>query len=169
MSIEQVLNGKYLDISLLIYISVSALVGFLIALTTYYWLNHKEQQKKSLLRHRDIEDPIEPDNNPINNAEAIARSKGFKSIEERFRVFRRFLIPLFIIVWALLVIIPTLNKVGGIYVSLLVGALSVIVGMAAKPWIENFIAGLVITLGQTIRVGDTIEIDQQYGIVEEIP
>lgn len=150
------------------YMIGTVLVALLIGFFTYRWLRKVELRKLLLLRHRNVEEPIEPDNAPIDNADEFAKRRGLKSIENRFRLIRRFLIPLFIFIWGFIAIVPTLSVVNSVYVSLLIGAITVIVGMAAKPWIENFIAGLVISLGQSIRVGDTIEIDEQYGIVEEI-
>lgn len=150
------------------YLAGAVFIGMVIGIFTYRWLRKTELRKKISLKQRDFEEPIEPDNSPLPDSDSTAKRRGLRSIENRFRLIRRFLIPLFIFIWGLIAVIPTLSVVSSVYVSLLVGAITVIVGMAAKPWIENFIAGLVISLGQSVRVGDTVEIDEQYGIVEEI-
>lgn len=151
-----------------LYILAAVFAGLLIVFAIYSWLIRAERFKTRLLRRREMSEPVEPSGRPIENSEDIARQRGMRSIELRFRLIRRFLIPLFILFWGLLALIPLLSVVSSVYVSLLVGGMTVILGIAAKPWIENLIAGLVITLGQSIRVGDTIDIDDQYGVVEEI-
>lgn len=45
---------------------------------------------------------------------------------------------------------------------------TVIVGIAARPLIENLFAGLVKTLSGLSRVGDTVLVDEEYGTVEDI-
>jgi small-conductance mechanosensitive channel len=45
---------------------------------------------------------------------------------------------------------------------------TILFGFAAKPFIENIIAGMVITLSKQFNVGDTITIKENYGVVEDI-
>lgn len=153
---------------LAIYLIVVFAIGACIGALTFYWLRKAETLKRRLLKQRDIEEPIEPENTPLNDSEEISRRRGLRSIEQRFRILRRFLIPLFILIWGLVAAVPLVSKVSATYISLIVGAVTVMLGIAAKPWVENFFAGLVITLGQSIRVGDTVDVDGQYGTVEEI-
>lgn len=59
----------------------------------------------------------------------------------------------------------------GVNVALLVGGLGiagVIAGFAARDSLENFISGVTILVDKPFRVGDYIEINDQYGQVDEI-
>lgn len=59
----------------------------------------------------------------------------------------------------------------GVDVRLLVGGLSiagVVAGFAARDSLENFISGVTILVDKPFRVGDYIEIEDQYGQVDEI-
>ena len=59
----------------------------------------------------------------------------------------------------------------GLNVAVLIGGLSiagVIAGFAARDSLENFISGLTILVDQPFRVGDYIEIEDEYGQVDEI-
>lgn len=59
----------------------------------------------------------------------------------------------------------------GVNVTVLIGGLSiagVIAGFAARDSLENFISGVTILVDKPFRVGDYIEIDDEYGQVHEI-
>jgi small conductance mechanosensitive channel len=59
----------------------------------------------------------------------------------------------------------------GVNVAVLVGGLGIagiVAGFAARDSLENFIAGVTVLVDKPFRVGDYIEIDDQYGQVDEI-
>lgn len=59
----------------------------------------------------------------------------------------------------------------GVNITALIAGLSIAgiaVGFAARDSIENFISGVTILIDQPFRVGDYIEIDDEYGQVDEI-
>lgn len=59
----------------------------------------------------------------------------------------------------------------GLNVTVLIGGLGiagVIAGFAARDSLENFISGVTILVDQPFRVGDYIEIEDEYGQVHEI-
>lgn len=59
----------------------------------------------------------------------------------------------------------------GMDVTVLVGGLGiagVVAGFAARDSLENFISGVTILVDKPFRVGDFIEIDDEYGRVDEI-
>lgn len=59
----------------------------------------------------------------------------------------------------------------GVNVAVLVGGLGIagiVAGFAARDSLENFIAGVTVLVDKPFRVGDYIEIGDQYGQVDEI-
>ncbi len=62
---------------------------------------------------------------------------------------------------------PKIEKLGtAMFAS--AGIIGVVVGFAARTTLGSIIAGIVIAFTQPIRLGDTIEIDDKKGKVEEI-
>uniref|UniRef100_A0AAU2K1C3 Mechanosensitive ion channel family protein n=1 Tax=Streptomyces sp. NBC_00049 TaxID=2903617 RepID=A0AAU2K1C3_9ACTN len=68
---------------------------------------------------------------------------------------------------AMLLTFPPMRAVGA---SLLAsaGLLGVVAGIAAQAALGNLFAGLQIAFGDTVRIGDTVVVDQEWGKVEEI-
>ena len=59
----------------------------------------------------------------------------------------------------------------GVNVAVLIGGLGIagiVAGFAARDSLENFIAGVTVLVDKPFRVGDYVEIDDQYGQVDEI-
>jgi len=59
----------------------------------------------------------------------------------------------------------------GLNVAVLIGGLSIagiIAGFAARDSLENFISGVTILVDKPFRVGDYIEVEDEYGQVDEI-
>ncbi len=59
----------------------------------------------------------------------------------------------------------------GLNVTALVAGLSIVgiaVGFAARDSLENFIAGITILVDRPFRIGDNIDLDGQFGTIEEI-
>jgi small-conductance mechanosensitive channel len=100
--------------------------------------------------------------------ESITRRQAVKSIESRFEMMRRFFAPIIILTGAILIILPHLSAVPAAYISLFAGSIAVLIGISAKPFIENLISGVVITLSQPIKINDTVRIDGKYGTVDRI-
>jgi small-conductance mechanosensitive channel len=48
------------------------------------------------------------------------------------------------------------------------GVAGLAIGLAARPLLLNMIAGIQIALTQPIRIGDTVIVEGEYGVVEEI-
>ncbi len=91
-----------------------------------------------------------------------------ESIETRFSIINRSFLVVYILIWAVLMIFPFLGKISATAISLIATVLAVIVGIAARPFLENMIAGIVITLSKQIHAGDTVSIDNEYGTIEDI-
>jgi small-conductance mechanosensitive channel len=87
----------------------------------------------------------------------------------RYRVVRRTVMSTIVFVGVLsaLLVIPQIRAVaGGILASSAVVA--VVIGFAAQRTLGNVIAGILIAFSQPLRLGDTVTIDGDTGIVEDI-
>ena len=87
----------------------------------------------------------------------------------RYRVLRRSVMSAIITVGVLsaLLAIPQVRAVAGaILASSAIAAL--VLGLAAQKTLGNFVAGLLIALTQPLRIGDTVEVGGDAGVVEEI-
>lgn len=96
------------------------------------------------------------------------REQALENFESRFSIVKRTVLVVFVIVWLLVLVFPLFDKVSAAAVSIFAAVLTVIVGTAARPFVENFIAGIVITFSRQLRTGDTVTIDSAYGTVEDI-
>lgn len=105
---------------------------------------------------------------PISDNYEDALSRGLENIETRFSFFRRFTFPLIFGVWVVLLMIPFLEGASKTYTSILVAIITVFISMAAKPYVENLFAGMVVSFSNSVRIGDTVEVDGFYGTIEEI-
>lgn len=117
-------------------------------------------------RHRRFESAktSTPSDSPIVDA----RETAVDSIETRFSIIRRLFFISIVTIWLVALIFPFLNKIPATFVSISVAASGIMVGIAARPFLENLISGIVISFARPVRIGDTVIIDDKYGSVEDI-
>ncbi|WP_436843977.1 mechanosensitive ion channel family protein [Streptomyces subrutilus] len=68
---------------------------------------------------------------------------------------------------AMLMTFPPMRTVGASMLAS-AGVLGIVVGIAAQSSLGNLFAGLQIAFGDTVRIGDTVVVDKEWGTVEEI-
>ena len=85
------------------------------------------------------------------------------------RVFKRMIDTLIIII-AVSAALMTFNSVKQYGLSLFAsaGAAGIIVGLAARPFLSNLIAGVQIALTQPIRIEDAVIVENEWGWIEDI-
>lgn len=140
--------------------SVLTIVGMIL-------LKRMESKRLSALKRKDLSEAVETDS-PEEDSEKIAKHRAVISVENRFIFIRRLFLPSMALFSIFVMVLPFLTFLPAAYISIFAGAIAVLVGMAARPLIENLFAGLVITFNQPIRVGDTVIIQGRYGTVEDI-
>src|SRR6266511_2280328 len=99
----------------------------------------------------------------------IARRELAPEAITRYRVVRRSVTTAIIFVGLLsaLLVIPQVRAVaGGILASSAV--VGIVVGFASQRTLGNFVAGLLIALSQPLRLGDKVQVQNTWGVVEEI-
>jgi small-conductance mechanosensitive channel len=87
----------------------------------------------------------------------------------RYRVLRRSVTAAIVALGVLsaLLVIPQIRAVaGGVLASSAVVGL--VIGMAARTTLANFVAGMLIAFTQPLRLGDEVTVDEDSGTVEEI-
>jgi small-conductance mechanosensitive channel len=99
----------------------------------------------------------------------IARRDLSSGAMTRYRVLRRSVTTAVLVVGILsaLLVIPQVRAVaGGLLASSAV--LGIIVGFASQRTLGNFVAGLLIAFTQPLRLGDSVTLEDNEGVVEEI-
>ena len=97
-----------------------------------------------------------------------SKEKALKNIGARFTIIRRSLFILWLLIMLFLILYPFMGNFSKGVFSVFASTGTIFLGFAAKPFIENIIAGMVITLSKQFNVGDTIVIKDYYGVVEDI-
>ncbi len=150
------------------YIVIVSAVGVIVI----WWLRRTitmvEEQRRKRLQTLNRFDAAVHTESPHENPLIQARKLALESLSSRFSILRRLLIPAVFLLWLVALAYPFLGNVPANVVSLMVAAATVIVGIAAKPYVENLISGIVISFSRLVRIGDTLLIDGNYGTVEDI-
>lgn len=105
---------------------------------------------------------------PEDRPNRRARRKAMESIENRFTIIRRISLFSLIILWMVALVFPYVGNIPATYISIFAASIGVVVGIMARPLIENTIAGIVISFSQPFRVNDTVIVDGHYGTIEDI-
>jgi small-conductance mechanosensitive channel len=92
-----------------------------------------------------------------------------RTLFTQYRIFER-IATVFIVILGVIGALITFEEVRQLGVSLLAsaGVLGIIVGFAAQRSIATVLAGIQLAVSQPIRLGDTVVIENEWGIVEEI-
>ncbi len=149
-----------------IYLGGVAVAGTLALAAAMHLLYRSTQRRRVRFARRSTLSTIEGDV-PLDE-ESVARQRGLAAIHKQFTVTRRLLIPLIAFVVLTLMSIPFLSHVPATLVSFVAASVTIILGVAARPVVENAIAGLVLSFSRAISLGDTVEVHQHYGTVEDI-
>ena len=99
----------------------------------------------------------------------VADNIDARRIHTQIRVIERIVAALVVIIGvaAMLMTFPQIRQLGA---SLLAsaGIAGIVLGLAARPTLSNFIAGLQIALTQPIRLDDVVIVQGEWGRIEEI-
>lgn len=126
-----------------------------------------ERKRKSKLREHSAMQPVET-NTPIDSPMHISRQEAINNIGKRFSIIERMSIIAIIGFWFFLLFLPKMGGISSSVFSILIGSSAVVVGIAARPFIENLISGIIISFSKPFRTGDTVLVDDKYGVVEDI-
>lgn len=146
------------------------------ALVVWAWLHYRvtsvKNQRVDRIRNLVKDDPAAtaaiPTDVLTDKEERQERRSIIKGVKTRFTVIRRTLILCVFIVWSLALVLPFLGELPSTMISIIVAVTTAVIGVAARPLVENMISGIVISFSKQLRVGDTLMMDGQYGTVEDI-
>jgi small-conductance mechanosensitive channel len=130
-------------------------------------LNRSERKKAERIQDLKRFEPVRS-NAPGNNHTEKARASALERLGSRFSIIRRTLLTILVVVWLLLAFFPFLGGFPQSVLSLLGAGGAVLIGIAARPFLENVISGYVVTFSKQFRTGDTVLMDGQYGTIEDI-
>jgi len=99
----------------------------------------------------------------------IKDSLGARRIRTQFQMVRR-IVVIVVQVLALSVMMMTFPKIRELGAGLLAsaGVAGIVIGVAARPFLENLIAGIQIGLTQPIRIEDVVIVEGEWGRIAEI-
>jgi small-conductance mechanosensitive channel len=138
---QQVFTGQILSIA-----NIAAVIWLIVVILSVF-----EQHIKS--KHR------------VDVTDNLAARRVHTQISVLTRVVQVFIIV--IGVAAALMTLPRMRELGtGLLAS--AGVAGLVIGLAARPVLENLIAGLQLALTQPIRLDDVVIIDGEWGRIEEI-
>jgi moderate conductance mechanosensitive channel len=158
------------------FLSVVSSLAYPIVLTTivvfiYFLisgnLGNRYRRKVKRINTRIIDDAV-PTDSPIDDHAKTLKTNALDRLEDRFSLMRKSLPFVLFFIWVILVTIPYLSHVPPAYVTIIAGVISLLAGFSLRPFLENLFSGVVIAFFRYVRVGDTVIIDEQYGLIEEL-
>jgi len=151
----------------LIYMGIVLIAGSILLWRTLVYLGAVREGRLKGVKGRRRFDST-PTSTPLMNPREIATERAEQSIQRHFTVMKRVLVPFIVGLTILLAAIPVLAEGSASAASVIGAVLAVVIGLAARPFLENAIAGIVISASRLVRIGDTVKIDDLYGTVEDI-
>ena len=149
----------------LIYMAVVTGVAGLLALILPKIIHRQENKKINRIERIRRFSPIRT-RSPVKEQET--KEHAVESVGGRFSIIRRIALVAVGVLWIFAISFPFLGLVPRTMISILISVTGVMVGIAARPFIENIIAGILISFSRLLRIGDTVLMDEHYGTVEDI-
>lgn len=147
---------------------LAAVVLLLVILVLLRWMLRRTEKKRYVDIQEDEYDNAVPTTTPHSRPQKKARETRKRSVRSRFSIIRRMTTFAIIAIIGIIAIFPMLNNIPAALLSVIIASSGVLIGIAARPFIENLIAGIVITFSRHLRIGDTVQIDEHYGTIEDI-
>ena len=151
----------WIYIALVVTVGGISLLGLLRAIAGY--------KKRKLKRLEEIGtlNPVRTVSPPGDSPEATL-GRAADNISGRFSIIRKGTIAFSVFFIVLVGLLPLSVNLPITSISLLVSAFGIVLGIATRPIIENFISGILLSFSSAVRLGDTVIIDGYYGTVEDI-
>ncbi|MFO8234529.1 MAG: mechanosensitive ion channel family protein [Bacteroidales bacterium] len=150
------------------YIIVVFFTGLIIYLFIKRHLNAVERKGTSFIDKLKFFEAVRT-KTPFSRSVRKQKNSALERFSQRFTIIRRTVLLGYILIWVLIMIFPLLGRIPATLISLVAAVVAAVIGVAARPFLENLISGIVITFSKQFRTGDTVLInDREYGTVEDI-
>lgn len=102
-------------------------------------------------------------------AEAVIRDGLTAAVDTRMRFLRR-LVTLTILVIGVMTAIAQFDGLNRLATTVLASSalLAAVLGFAARQTLANLIAGVMLTIAQPLRIGDSVTLEDESGTVEDV-
>lgn len=150
-----------------IYVVAVLAIGGLLMVRAALWLRLLERRRRERVNAKEWFEAVLTDT-PLDDPVGEARARGLDNIEGNTTVTRRVLIPTLAVGTMVLAVLPFLGQIPAALISVVAAIATVVVGVAARPVVENAFAGLAIAWSRQVNLGDTVLVDDFYGTVEDI-
>lgn len=151
----------------ILYLVVVGITGPLFIYAGYRFVKRVERNRRQKV-HSEVAMSAIDTSSPFEEPVKELKQKALNNIASRFSIIERLFVVSLVFLWLILLIFPFLEALPATLVSIIVGASAVILGMAARPFIENVISGILISFSKPFHIGDTVLLGKTYGTVEDI-
>jgi len=102
-------------------------------------------------------------------AEAVVRDELTAVVDTRMRFLRR-LVTLVILVIGAMTAVAQFDGLNRLATTVLASSalLAAVIGFAARQTLANLIAGVMLTIAQPLRIGDSVTVEEESGTVEDV-
>jgi moderate conductance mechanosensitive channel len=151
----------------IIYFALVTLLSLAFALVAPFILKKQEEVRRKRIEKLKGFTAVSTDS-PIHSQRKKAIANAVESVGGRFSIIKKISLVIIFIIWLLFVSFPFLGMIPATIISIVLSAGGVLIGITARPVIENAIAGIIITFSKLFRIGDVVYIDEAFGTIEDI-
>lgn len=167
-SVNQFITDLGYNPFIVFYMLIVFFLGLVIYLLIKRHLSNMQKKGTSFIDKLKIFEAVRT-KTPFSKSVKNQKTNALERFSQRFTIIRRTVLYGYILLWLLILIFPLLGRIPATMISLVAAILAAVIGIAARPFLENLIAGIVITFSRQFRTGDTVLInDKEYGTVEDI-
>jgi small-conductance mechanosensitive channel len=164
--VDDIISSMGLSPSLTLHFLVTLVVGFIILQLIRRSLKSFERRGTSFIDRLKFFEAVK--SRAHIKSVKKQKEKALEGYSQRFTIIRRMILIIYVLIWVMTLLTPLLGQISATFISLFAAAVAAVVGIAARPFLENLIAGVVITFSRQFRVGDTVLLEKDYGTVEDI-
>ena len=155
------------DWLLIAYLTGVSVSGLVVLFFLRSRMGRTEKKKQARLKRLKEVAAVPTEASGVNRV-AHFRKTGRERIHARFTITRWCAYTAVFFTVLIFMLAPMLGSVPVTAISFLVAATTVLLSIAARPFLENLFAGITISFSQFARIGDIVDIDEQYGTIEDI-
>ena len=156
-----------MNYKLILYISIILAAGIILLISIQIFYIRALKRRKAVIDKLKVSESVETQT-PIDRPLNLFKKRAKQGVTNRFSIFRRVASALTIFIFLIAASFPFIDRLPQAFISIVVGSAAIITGMAARPFIENFLSGIAITASKMLNIGDTIIISENYGTIEDI-